>query len=107
MDDVRARMISQVMKELEELEASAAVAAALPPSRRRSAGGPSAVFTLRLARDELNALEVRARAFGIKPSVLARNLIRVGLTASPSDRGVSAVLDKLETAMDELRALVA
>jgi hypothetical protein len=72
VDDVRARMISLVMNELEELEASAAVAAALPSSRRRGAGGPSDVFTLRLDRDELNALELR-----------------------------------LETAMDELRALVA
>jgi hypothetical protein len=106
MNDVRAQVISLVMRELEELEASGAAGAALPPSRRRGQAGPSDVFSLRLDRDELNALELRAKALGVKPTVLARNLIRAGLNAR-GDRSVSAVLDRLETAMDELRALVA
>ena len=106
MTDISAQLIAQVRRDLEELESSAAAAANLPPSRRRGESGISAVFTVRLDRDELSALERRAKVVGLKPSVLARNLIRAGL-AHPGDQGVSAALDRLEAAMDELRALVA
>jgi hypothetical protein len=105
----RQERIASVMRELEALEASASLGANLAPSGRRGsqgAAGPSAVFSVRLDRDELEALESRALVLGIKPSVFARNLIRLGL-AQPGNRDASAVLDRLESAVDELRALVA
>jgi hypothetical protein len=107
VEDVRAAIIAQVNAELEAmLAANAAVSNTLPARSRRGASGPSVVFTLRLDPDELAALELRARTYGMKPSVLARNLIRSGLTGV-HNAGVVEALDRLETAVDNLRALVA
>jgi hypothetical protein len=41
----------------------------------------------------------------VKPTVLARNLIRVGL-ASRCDDGVAGAVDRLEAVVRELRGLV-
>ncbi len=107
MTNARAFAIAEVQRELEALTAAdTAVAASLPSRSRRGAGGSSIVFTLRLDPDELTALETRAAALGIKPTVLARNLIRAGLTGV-HNAGVAEALDRLEMAVDNLRALVA
>ena len=67
-------------RELAELEAfNRAVADGLELRSERTAGA-SVVYSIRLDRGELRALERRALVAGIKPTVLARNLIRVGLS---------------------------
>ena len=48
-------------------------------ARARRRAGSSVVYSLRLDPDELAALERRAAVLGLKPSVLARNLVRMGL----------------------------
>lgn len=78
-------------------------------ARHQRGSRTSVVFALRLDPDELTALELRAKEIGVRPSVLARNLIRVGLRqrgdASGRDRCVGA-LDRLESAAADLRALI-
>jgi hypothetical protein len=102
--DARAHAIAMVQRELDEAAlADAAIQAGLA-RRRKAANRPSVVFSVRLDPDELRALETRAAARGMKPSVLARNLIRTGL-AAPAGGDVSDVLDRLSTVTDELRAL--
>jgi hypothetical protein len=75
-----------------------------PRSLRRRAGA-SIVFSLRLDPAELAALETRALLTGIKPTVLARNLIRTGLAAAHGGE-IAAAVDRLEAAVCELRAVV-
>jgi hypothetical protein len=60
---------------------------------------------VRLDPDEVRALENRAAVVGIRPTVLARNLIRTGLAAAHGSNLASAV-DRLEAAVSELRAVV-
>ncbi len=50
------------------------------------------MYSLRLDSEEVAALEVQAAARGLKPSVLARNLIRVGLRARTTTRWVRQCL---------------
>lgn len=91
MTDTRAQRIAAVHRELAELEAvNGAVADGLQ-MRSRGAGGPSVVYSIRLDRGELMALERRAYVAGVKPTVLARNLIRIGLTKSAGCEVVDAV----------------
>jgi hypothetical protein len=59
--------------------------------RRRSAGSGSVVYSMRLDPLEVEALERRARQFGIGPTVLARNLIRIGLGAGTAPELADAV----------------
>src|SRR4051812_48963273 len=61
----------------ELLAADAAVRAGLSVRARRR--DSSVVYSIRLDPGEVRALEVRAAAFGIKPTILARNLVRCGL----------------------------
>ena len=63
------------------------------------------VYSIRLDRDESRALERRARLMNLKPSVLARNLIRAGLNTRP-DQTLSDAVEQLETAVEQLRAIV-
>jgi hypothetical protein len=49
-------------------------------ARLRRRGGASLVYSVRLDPSEIAALTRRAAEMGIKPTVLARNLIRVGLS---------------------------
>jgi predicted transcriptional regulator len=72
---------------------------------RTPARGPSTVFSFRLDHDEVAALERRAEAAGIGPSVLARNLVRVGLATRPGDE-LPGALDRLAVALDEVRRLM-
>jgi hypothetical protein len=74
--------------------------------RSERMGGPSVVYSIRLDRGELMALERRALIGGIKPTVLARNLIRIGLTR-PVGCEVADAVERVALAVDELRALVA
>ncbi|HVU90597.1 MAG TPA: hypothetical protein VHC23_00080 [Jatrophihabitans sp.] len=72
-------LIDAVHRDLAELEAAdAAIAAGL--AKRREQRRVSSVFTLRLDPGEFEALERRAAALGMKPSVLARNFIRIGVS---------------------------
>jgi hypothetical protein len=106
MTNAAAAHIAAVERELAEMEAhDAAVAAGLARRRQGPASGPSIVYSIRLDRDEVAALELRAAAAGLKPTVLARNLIRIGL-AGPRTAGLSTAVDRLEESVRELRALV-
>lgn len=77
----------------------------LVPRGRKRVPGPTTVYSIRLDHDEVRALQLRAERVGIKPSAYARNLIRAGLSL-PFDSELSAVVDRVDAAMDELRALV-
>lgn len=108
---VSAMLIAQVEREFAEFEAAdraAADAAARLTTSKRDAGraGASVVFTVRLDPQELDALRQRAAARGLRPSVLARNLIRLGLQPpGPSDE-VDRAAEHLEAALAAFRALV-
>ena len=84
---------------------AAAEAGRLAPRSTRRASGPSVVFSIRLDQREVAAIEARAAVTGIKPSVLARNLIRTGLAAWNGDR-IAAAVDQLEAVVSELRTAV-
>jgi len=77
----------------------------LAPRRPRRINGPSVVFSMRLSREEFEALERRASAQKIKPSVLARAYVRAGV-ARRTDSVVVEAVDRLEAAVVELRAAV-
>jgi hypothetical protein len=62
------------------------------------------VFSIRLDPAEFAALEARAASKHLRPSVLARNLIRVGLARSNGD-AVARAVDQIEGAVEELRAV--
>lgn len=70
--------------------------------RRRRRGRGSVVFALRLDPRELEALERRAYAVGNKPSVVARNLIRVGLSR-PADLTLTSLAGEAEDLAARLR----
>lgn len=96
--------VAAVYRDLERLESRDQAQVAIPPARRGQAG-PSLVYSIRLDRDEMRALEVQAVTAGLKPSVLARNLLRTGLSA-PHGNSVLRAVDRVEEALAELRALV-
>ena len=100
----RLAAIRAIEIETAELEAAeAALRAGLSArARRREA---SAVYSLRLDPGEVRALEVRAAVYRIKPSVLARNLVRCGLAERP-DLRLAEALDGFEAALAELRSAV-
>ena len=105
MTDASAEARAHVRRQLAELEAVDAAIAAGLQMRSSSTRAASVVYSIRMDRYELRALERRALIAGIKPSVLARNLIRVGLTRSGSPEVVDAV-ERVGQALDELRGLV-
>jgi hypothetical protein len=75
MFDTRGERVAAVYRELARHAALVAAAPQLPVTRRKQAG-PSIVYSLRLDRDEVAALEAQARLSRIKPTVWAWNLIR-------------------------------
>lgn len=79
--------------------------AVVPARRRRQVTGPSVSYSVRLDVGELAALEDRAAELGLKPTVLARNLIRCGLAAGRSEL-LTRALDGIDQAVAEVRALV-
>lgn len=90
--------------ELARLEARDAAVRLAPRRVRRQTGG-SIVYSVRLDPAEVAALEERAERAGIKPTALARNLIRVGLSAAHGAEVVDAV-DRLDAVVQELRTFV-
>jgi len=101
----RLERIAAVNREYTEMKAANAAIAGGLQLRSARAGRASLVYSIRLARDEVEALERRAAAYGLKPTVLARNLIRMGL----APRGAGDVADKLDevvAAVEDLRSLV-
>jgi len=101
----RLERIAAVHRELEELEAvGRAVEDGLQMRSKRAVGG-SLAYSIRLDRGEVEALEKRAAAYGLKPTVLARNFIRMGLAPHGSGPVVDAI-GRLELAVAELRALI-
>ena len=101
---VSQELVAVVQRELAELE-TAQRRQELRPRARRRVTGASAVFSVRLDPAELDALETRAAAAGLKPSVLARNLIRTGLAAR-NGAALARAVDRLDSAVEELRGLV-
>jgi hypothetical protein len=77
----------------------------LPVRRRRRATGPSIVYSIRLDPVEVAELEKQAAAADMKPTALARNLVRIGL-ASRNGENLTRAVDRLEAAMQELRSVV-
>jgi hypothetical protein len=105
--DIRKQIIESVERELAALQAAdSAIADGLSSRARRRTPAPSIVYSIRLSSDEFDALERRAAILDVKPSVLARNLVRVGLH-SRGDEGLTAAMHRLEAAVEELRELVA
>lgn len=101
----RLERIASVHRELAELEAvNDAVTSALQMRSTRTRAG-SVAYSIRLGREELEALERRAATRGLKPTVLARNLIRVGLAPGESGDLIDAI-ERVAAALDDLRALV-
>lgn len=90
----------------EEQALDEAAAAGLLRDRERAGNGASVVFSVRLNRAELDALEREAVLLDLKPSVLARNLIRSGL-AQRTDCGneLADALERLGDAVSEVRTL--
>ncbi|HKC28948.1 MAG TPA: hypothetical protein VKB75_13130 [Jatrophihabitans sp.] len=106
MTEGRALAIAAVKRELAEMEAyDAAVEQGLKVRGSRRRAGVSMVYSVRLDTLEVDALERRAVYLGLKPSVLARNLIRIGLQPGRNEE-VSLAINRLETAVEELRGLV-
>jgi hypothetical protein len=68
-------------------------------------GGATRVFSFRIDVQELRALERRAVLLDVKPSVLARNFVRIGL-GGHSTNEIATIVDRLENDLAELRALV-
>ena len=108
-------IIAEVEREIAMLEAAdrAADDAVVRLGRSRRNGersgddsGPSVVFTVRLDRQELDALRQRAAARGLRPSVLARNLIRLGLQPPGATDELSWAAEHLESALAAFRAVV-
>jgi hypothetical protein len=101
----RLEAIAAVHSQLAEMDvADGAVAEGLR-MRSARAEGRSRVYTVRLDSGEVAALERRAAARGPKPTVLARNLVRVGLAPRESGDLLDA-LDRIAAAVEDLRALV-
>lgn len=94
--------VAAVMRELEEFDR---IDEHVAVARRRNRTGPSSVFSVRLSREEVEAIEQRAMLVGIRPSMLARNLIRAGLSGARNAE-VSSALGRVEDAVVELRSLV-
>lgn len=101
----RLERIAAVHREIAEMEAAnRAAAGALEPRRARPAG-ISRPYSIRLDRYEIDALEERAAARGLRPTVLARNFIRMGLAqAGPGD--VADAIWQVAAALDDLRTVV-
>jgi hypothetical protein len=93
--------VAQVERELAEA-AERERAGRLAPGEGRNGNSVSTVFSVRLDRRERAALEARAEACGVKPSVLARNYIRVGLTRPEMD--ALDALDRIDAAVAQIRA---
>lgn len=102
--DVHALIMAKLAERDAEWEERQRLEALVPRTRKR-VPGPTTVYSIRLDHDEVRALQLRSARIGIKPTALARNMIRVGLS-TPFDHKLSAVVDRVEAAMEELREFV-
>jgi hypothetical protein len=101
----RLERIAAVHRELAELEAvDDAVAGGLRMRYRRGTGA-SMPYSIRLDRGEVEALERRAVSRGLKPTVLARNLIRIGLNPNGA-ADLAEAAQRVADAVDQLRRIV-
>lgn len=101
----RLAAIAAVRRELAEMDAADEAATVALQGRAARARGISMVYSIRLDRAEVETLERRAAAHGLKPTVLARNLIRVGL-APRGAADMAIAVDRVAAALAELRALL-
>src|SRR4051812_47809735 len=109
MTDARTAAIAEVERELAELDAIASTVDPDLAQRHRRGRSASAAYLLRLDPGELAALERRAAALGVQPSVLARNLIRMGLRGiadADQARAAADPIGRLEMVAAELRSLI-
>ncbi|HJQ42834.1 MAG TPA: hypothetical protein VJ831_07110 [Jatrophihabitantaceae bacterium] len=97
--------IEAVERELREMAAASENVASGLRMRNARDAGRSAVFSIRLDPGEVESLERRAAENGLKPTVFARNLIRMGLAPGGSGEVAEAV-ERLAAALTELRAAV-
>jgi hypothetical protein len=105
MDPARRAVLEAMRRRYEEARDEER-ARKLTPKRTRKITGPSVVFSVRLDPEELAALERRATKLHMRPTTLARACIRTGIARS--GRGdIADALDRLEAAMQELRAAAA
>jgi len=104
--DEKRPWVAEVEREIAAVDVADRQVAQLLGAQRRGRGGSggSVVYSIRLDPDEVKALERRAAVTGLRPTVLARNLIRSGLSAGGSD-ALSDALRRVEVAVAELRAL--
>jgi hypothetical protein len=101
----RLESIASVEREPARFAAEDEAAARLPPRPVRRRTGASVVLSVRVDPAQLAALERQAAVIGIKPTVLARNLVRAGLSCPGSSALVHAV-DQPDAAVAELHSLV-
>ena len=104
-DGGRASRIAFVMRELEQLANTDGSVAAKLARRAYPDRGPARVYSLRLGHAELAALEERAEQLGLRPSVLARNLVRIGLRAGAREDPLASAIDHLATLLDDVRGI--
>jgi hypothetical protein len=97
--------IDEVEREIAAMESDDLAVTEQLQARANGRAGSSVVYSIRLDPFEVAALERRATAAGVRPTVFARNLIRSGLSASQSDAR-SAALRRVEHAVAELGALI-
>jgi hypothetical protein len=96
--------IAAVERELAEIEAANRAVDAGLEMRTARARGQSMVYSIRLDRGEVEALERHAAANDLKPTVLARNLIRMGLAPGGAAE-LAVAIDRVGVAVEELRAV--
>jgi hypothetical protein len=99
----RAQLCESVYRELAEMEAAnTAVAEGLAHRGRRNLRKRSVVYSIRLDPGEVEALETRAAALEMKPTALARNLVRCGLR-NEFDPDTADLLERLDVIMLEVQ----
>jgi hypothetical protein len=96
------RAVRRERAELEAIDDAVRGGLQLRSARTRSCSIP---YSVRLDRGEVDALERRAAAYNLKPTVLARNLIRMGLAPGGAAE-VAQTIDRVHAALEELRSLV-
>ncbi len=79
VEDIHQALVREVEREMADFDAIDAVVTDGLAERPRRQKGSSVVYSFRLDPGEIRALERRAADLGVKPSVLARNLVREGL----------------------------
>jgi hypothetical protein len=113
-DGGRAARIAYVARELEQLKNDDFRVAEKLARGSYPDDGPARMFSMRLRPAEIAALDERAAQLRLKPSMLARNLVRAGLraghrpdAAKPSIERLVEVLDNLDDHVRDARSAAA